>query len=80
MKYYSEEDIRLSVKTTYGVDEDDINKLIEQLTPVEHPHVDRERIRMELWKEMMVMNEDGTVTINLANNALEAFDKKIPNS
>lgn len=41
---------------------------------------DRDRIRMELWKEVYMKNSDEPEATLEAGDALEAFDKQFPNS
>jgi len=74
MKYYSEEEIKRVMEQYTSLN---IDALLSLMKPVIIPTLestssDRERIRMELWREF------ASITINKADEALAAFDKQFP--
>ena len=78
MNYYSEEEV-IKKYNRFTITEKGTS-FVSTLTPCELPQSDRERIRMELWKDMMVMHAGNVNADELAAQALEAFDKQFPNS
>lgn len=87
MKYYSEESIRIRF-SSLGYNETVSNAIISGMNAVELPTLesnssDRERIRMELWKEVYLQaSKDDNYTADIysidAKDALEEFDKQFP--
>lgn len=83
MKYYSEEEVNRVLRPI--VDSYVLDHALQRMVPTflptfESTSSDRERIRMELWKDMMVMHAGSTIAVDYATQALEAFDKQFPNS
>lgn len=82
MKYYSEEEILLTFPYWSNLTKEVTKEIVDHMTGIEtfaekdQRNPDRERIRMELWKDLY-MKRPVYVTIN---EALEAFDKQFPNS
>ncbi len=75
MNYYSEEEIERTLKqlgymtATPGI----ISNMQPVILPtLESTSSDRERIRMDLWREF------ASISINKADEALAAFDKQFP--
>lgn len=86
MKYYSEEEVNRVLRpiVDYYVLDHAIQKMQSTILPtIESSSSDRERIRMELWKETYLhytKNGYGTNITGFSVRALEAFDKQFPNS
>ena len=78
MKHYSHDDVYSSLEAMTPLSIEQIEVAMNSLTPVPTP--DRERIRMELWKECYVRYTGSNHIDELCNIALAAFDKQFPNS
>ena len=82
MKYYSEEEILMTFPYWSNLTKDVTKEIVDHMTGIEtfaetdQRSSDRERIRMELWKDMMVMHAGSTIAVDYATQALEAFDKQ----
>ena len=74
MKYYSEEEIKRVMEQYTSLNIDALLSLMKPviLPTLESTSSDRERIRMELWREF------ASISINKADEALAAFDKQFP--
>ena len=74
MKYYSEEEIKRVMEQYTSLNIDALLSLMKPviLPTLESTYSDRERIRMELWREF------ASISINKADEALAAFDKQFP--
>lgn len=83
MKYYSEEEARKRFRM-FGHSETHINDILRMWSPADLPtSSDRERIRMELWNSTYlhyIKTQVNSLAAQMATTALEAFDKKFPNS
>ena len=75
MKYYSHDDVYSSLEAITPLSLDQIRVVMNSLTPVPMP--DRERIRMELWKESFLACQ-GDDKSGFATYALAAFVKQFP--
>lgn len=83
MNYYSEEEVIKMLMKGEDYTEVAAKAIVFTMTPDLPTQSDRERIRMELWKDLylMYMKEvPYTVVLDYYNNALAAFDKQFPNS
>lgn len=80
MKTYAYDDIESSLEVILNLNEDKVKEFMDTLTPVTRttPYPDRERIRMELWKESFLACQ-GDDKSGFATYALAAFDKQFPN-
>ena len=79
MKYYSEVEVNRVLRPI--VDSYVLDHALQRMVPTflptfESTSSDRERIRMELWKDLFVSRPFDT----MIGKALEAFDKQFPNS
>ena len=74
MNYYSEEEIKRVMEQYTSLNIDALLSLMKPviLPTLESTSSDRERIRMELWREF------ASISINKADEALAAFDKQFP--
>lgn len=74
MKYYSEEEIKRVMEQYTSLNIDALLSLMKPviLPTLESTSSDRERIRMDLWREF------ASISINKADEALAAFDKQFP--
>ena len=76
MKYYSEEEVKRVLMERERYTDFGANDIIDKMIPTTPTIPDRERIRMELWKDLFVSRPFDI----MIGNALEAFDKQFPNS
>jgi hypothetical protein len=67
MKYYSEEEV---IKLIDSLGYTNPIRYMDDMKPSTYPN--RERIRMDLWREF------ASISINKADEALAAFDKQFP--
>ena len=77
MKYYSEEEVIKLLMKEENYLEHSAQDVVRLMTPailptLESTSSDRERIRMDLWREF------ASISINKADEALAAFDKQFP--
>ena len=76
MNYYSEEEIKRVMEQYTSLNIDALLSLMKPviLPTLESTSSDRERIRMELWKEAYLLE----ASEDKAKWAVEAFDKQFP--
>lgn len=76
MKTYAYDDIESSLEVILNLNEDKVKEFMDTLTPVTRttPYPDRERIRMELWKDKALKT-----CVDDANMLIWHFDKEFPN-
>ena len=84
MKYYSEEEVKKVLMERERYTDFGANDIIGKMIPSTPTIPDRERIRMELWKEVYLQaSKDDNYTADIysidAKDALEEFDKQFPN-
>ena len=90
MKYYSEEEILMTFPYWSNLTKDVTKEIVDHMTGIEtfaetdQRSSDRERIRMELWKEMYIQSRlSGSLPDHaevIGRNAVDRFDKQFPNS
>ena len=86
MNYYSEEEIKRVMEQYTSLNIDALLSLMKPviLPTLESTSTDRERIRMEVWRDtytqaLAMVNYNSMNYHEAANNALAAFDKQFPN-
>ena len=74
MNYSESEILRVLKEQRYwSVSDDQLIKAMKSCSDS-----DRERIRMELWKDCFIMHAGKTNLVEFCNTALAAFDKQFP--